>query len=186
MADACLVRGRMTAEESEVAFEWGALLQLGDDLQDVREDLRRGSQTLFTRAAQRGEPRDAGPPAPGLLRNCFGAHGPAFPWLGRSERSAPDELALAHHRGRRGSHEFFSPAFLAQTSPAHRFASSFCAPAGRGLLTVRGCIRPSSICLSSDPLLLFSRRIRMQGAQRRVSRRSEAENLAHRFTESDC
>jgi hypothetical protein len=36
-----------------------ALLQLGDDLQDVEEDLKRGSDTLFTRAARAGMPLDA-------------------------------------------------------------------------------------------------------------------------------
>ena len=34
------------------------LLQLGDDLQDVREDMRRGSLTLFTRAAALNQPMD--------------------------------------------------------------------------------------------------------------------------------
>lgn len=58
LADACLVRGWLSAEESRLAFEWGALLQLGDDLQDLREDLRRGSATLFTRAVNSGEPLD--------------------------------------------------------------------------------------------------------------------------------
>jgi hypothetical protein len=56
LADAGLARGSMTALEAEFAFAWGALLQLGDDLQDVRDDLRRGSTTLFTRAVLRGEP----------------------------------------------------------------------------------------------------------------------------------
>ncbi len=59
LADACLVRGSMTDEESLVAFEWGALLQLGDDLQDVRDDLRSGSCTLFTCAVRNGIPLDA-------------------------------------------------------------------------------------------------------------------------------
>jgi hypothetical protein len=54
LADACLVRGWLTAQESQIAFAWGVLLQLGDDLQDIREDLRRGSATLFTRAAAAG------------------------------------------------------------------------------------------------------------------------------------
>ena len=58
LADACLVRGWLNQEESVLGFEWGALLQLGDDLQDVREDLERGSATLFSRAAARGEPLD--------------------------------------------------------------------------------------------------------------------------------
>ena len=58
LADACLVRGRLTEEESRLAFEWGALLQLGDDLQDVREDLERGSVSLFSRAVAKGEALD--------------------------------------------------------------------------------------------------------------------------------
>jgi len=65
LADACLVRGWMTEEESRLGFEWGALLQLGDDLQDVREDLRRGAATLFTQAARRGERLD------GLVRQLL-------------------------------------------------------------------------------------------------------------------
>jgi hypothetical protein len=59
VADACLVRGWLSEEERRFAFEWGALLQLGDDLQDVREDLDRGSATLFTRAVRQGRPLDS-------------------------------------------------------------------------------------------------------------------------------
>ena len=59
LANACLAQPRLTPEESQFAFEWGVLLQLGDDLQDVLEDLRRGSGTLFTRAAAQGEPLDS-------------------------------------------------------------------------------------------------------------------------------
>lgn len=59
LADACLARGWVTDQESRLAFDWGALLQLGDDLQDVNEDLRHGSATLYTRAAAEGEPLDA-------------------------------------------------------------------------------------------------------------------------------
>ena len=58
LADACLAQPWLNAEESRFAFEWGVLLQLGDDLQDVQEDLRRGSLTLFTRAAEAGKPLD--------------------------------------------------------------------------------------------------------------------------------
>jgi hypothetical protein len=58
LADACLVRGWLDNEESRLSFEWGALLQLGDDLQDVREDWRRGSSTLFTLAIAEGKPLD--------------------------------------------------------------------------------------------------------------------------------
>jgi hypothetical protein len=58
LADACLACGSLTEHESRFAFEWGVLLQLGDDLQDVREDLRRGSMTLFSRAAGEGRVLD--------------------------------------------------------------------------------------------------------------------------------
>ena len=59
LADACLARGWMSEEESRFSFAWGVLLQLGDDLQDLREDIERGSVTLFTHAAALGVPLDA-------------------------------------------------------------------------------------------------------------------------------
>jgi hypothetical protein len=58
LADACLANGCLDEQESRFAFEWGVLLQLGDDLQDVHEDLRRGSMTLFSHAAACGVPLD--------------------------------------------------------------------------------------------------------------------------------
>ena len=58
MADACLARGWMSEQESRFAFEWGVLLQLGDDLQDVRQDIQRGSVTIFSRAVAQGKPLD--------------------------------------------------------------------------------------------------------------------------------
>ena len=58
LADACLCHGSLTDDEAEFAFNWGVLLQLGDDLQDVREDLKQGSATLFTMAAEEGSPLD--------------------------------------------------------------------------------------------------------------------------------
>lgn len=58
LADAFLANADLSEAESRFAFDWGVLLQLGDDLQDLREDLRRGSSTLFTRAVRRGESLD--------------------------------------------------------------------------------------------------------------------------------
>ncbi len=55
LADACLAQPELTAAESRFGFAWGVLLQLGDDLQDIDEDVRRGSSTLFSTAARRGE-----------------------------------------------------------------------------------------------------------------------------------
>jgi len=46
LADACLARGEINQQESRFAFAWGVLLQLGDDLQDVREDLARQDRLL--------------------------------------------------------------------------------------------------------------------------------------------
>jgi hypothetical protein len=58
LADACLAHPWLTEEEIRFAFDWGVLLQLGDDLQDVHEDLDRGSVTLFTQAAAQRQPLD--------------------------------------------------------------------------------------------------------------------------------
>ncbi|MGA8531085.1 MAG: class 1 isoprenoid biosynthesis enzyme [Acidobacteriaceae bacterium] len=55
LADACLAQPELSAAESRFGFAWGVLLQLGDDLQDIEEDVRRGSATLFSTAARRGE-----------------------------------------------------------------------------------------------------------------------------------
>jgi hypothetical protein len=49
-ADACLVAGSLSPEEARVAFGWGVLLQLEDDLQDLQQDLREGNRTIFTQA----------------------------------------------------------------------------------------------------------------------------------------
>lgn len=58
LADACLAQPWLRPAESEFAFAWGVLLQLGDDLQDVQEDAERRSMTLFSQAAARGERLD--------------------------------------------------------------------------------------------------------------------------------
>lgn len=58
LADACLARGWLTEQEARFAFDWGVLLQLGDDVQDVREDLERSSMTLFSQPAAVGEHLD--------------------------------------------------------------------------------------------------------------------------------
>jgi len=48
LADAWLAAGAPADELQAFAFEWGVLLQLGDDLQDVAEDRARGPRTVFT------------------------------------------------------------------------------------------------------------------------------------------
>jgi hypothetical protein len=54
LADAYLAGGSLSEDQAWFAFEWGVLLQLADDLQDVREDRAGGVATLFSRAAERG------------------------------------------------------------------------------------------------------------------------------------
>ncbi len=54
LADGYLAAGTLTPDQARFAFCWGVLLQLGDDLQDVREDRTNGLQTLFSQAAERG------------------------------------------------------------------------------------------------------------------------------------
>jgi len=51
LADAYLAAGSLTGEEARSAFGWGVLLQLADDLQDLRQDLREGHLTIFTECA---------------------------------------------------------------------------------------------------------------------------------------
>ena len=54
LADAYLAAGDLTQAEAQFAFNWGVVLQLGDDLQDLYSDKARGSLTLFTSAAASG------------------------------------------------------------------------------------------------------------------------------------
>jgi hypothetical protein len=53
LADGHLAAGTLSREEAEIVFGWGALLQLVDDLQDIRQDRREGALTIFTQAAGR-------------------------------------------------------------------------------------------------------------------------------------
>jgi hypothetical protein len=57
LADAYLAAGDLTLRQARAAFNWGVVLQLGDDLQDFHSDRERGSLTLFTQLAQH-EPLD--------------------------------------------------------------------------------------------------------------------------------
>ncbi|WP_027108433.1 class 1 isoprenoid biosynthesis enzyme [Lacticigenium naphthae] len=48
LADAYLIKGTLTKEEMQFAFQYGVFLQLLDDLQDKKEDEENHSQTLFS------------------------------------------------------------------------------------------------------------------------------------------
>ncbi len=126
LADGCLARGSLAPEESRFSFDWGVLLQLGDDLQDVREDMKRGSVTLFSGAAARGDLLDSrvrqllafservGAQMEGL------AHGkPMLKNLLRMSWRSLILMAVAE------SHEYFSPGFLEEAEPFSPFRFGF-------------------------------------------------------------
>jgi hypothetical protein len=58
LVDGYLVRGFLTEAEAEFAFGYGVLLQLMDDLQDLRSDAANRHATLVTRAAAAGSLED--------------------------------------------------------------------------------------------------------------------------------
>lgn len=126
LADACLASGSLTNQESSFAFEWGVLLQLGDDLQDVREDLRRRSMTLFSRTVAAGRPLDG--LAIQLLR--FGQHvGTSMAALPAGTPGFKELLAMSWRSlivaAVADSHEFFSPGFLREAEQFSPFRFDF-------------------------------------------------------------
>jgi hypothetical protein len=126
LADACLASGRVSECDAELAFEWGAVLQLGDDLEDVRGDLRRGLSTLFTRAVQAREPLDS--LATQLLnfseqtaaRMSNFPHGTST--LKNLLRTSWRSILVA---GVANAAEFFSPAFLDELESSSPFRFKF-------------------------------------------------------------
>ena len=57
LTDGYLAAGSLTPEEAQTVFCWGVLLQLADDLQDVRQDCQDGMLTVFSEIAGQ-EPLD--------------------------------------------------------------------------------------------------------------------------------
>ena len=123
LADACLVEPLLSPEAVQLSFQWGVLLQLGDDLQDVREDLRSGSITLFTRTVAQGKTLDA---LIGKLLNFSHdvadrmAHGSsALKSLLRMSWRSLILMAVADVKG------YCSPEFLANLEPSSSFRFNF-------------------------------------------------------------
>jgi len=126
LADACLAQPWLTAEEIRFSFDWGVLLQLGDDLQDVHEDLRRGSATLFTRAIAQGKPLD------GLVLQLLNFSRQIADRMDRMPNGTPTLKSLLRMSWRSlilmavaDVHCFCSPAFLAEVEPCCAFRFSF-------------------------------------------------------------
>ena len=126
LADACLCHGHLNGKESQFAFNWGVLLQLGDDLQDVREDLKHGSKTLFSRAAAARIPLDH------LVQQLLAFSGsvadqvdalphgePALKRLLRMSWQSLILMAVAK------TPQFFTSAFVAELEPSSPFRFAF-------------------------------------------------------------
>ena len=126
LADACLSHGHLNEAQSRFAFQWGVLLQLGDDLQDVQEDLKNRAATLFSQAAQKRVALDS------LVRQLL-----AFSDVVADQvDELPDGDAVLK-RLLRGSwrslilmavarsYRFFSPGLLAELEPSSPFRFAF-------------------------------------------------------------
>jgi hypothetical protein len=134
LADAFLVNGIVTTQQSRFAFDWGVLLQLGDDLQDIREDLDRGSATLFTRAIDRRRPLD------GLvlqLLNFGDSAAASMDALPHGSRTHKDLMRMSWRSlvlmAVAQAHEYCTPGLLAQLEPCSPFRFAFLRARGRKL-----------------------------------------------------
>lgn len=139
MADACLAHGWLSEQESQFSFEWGVLLQLGDDLQDVRQDMRRGSVTVFSRMASMGKPLDLLVLQLLSFSERVGAqmddlpHGTAM--LRRLLRMSWRSLIIGAIAE---SHEFFSPGFVGEAERCSPFRYGFLRARNKRLASRQG------------------------------------------------
>jgi len=126
LADACLAQPELTEAESRFGFGWGVLLQLGDDLQDIEEDVRRGSATLFSTAARRGECLDGR--VIQLLQFADGV-GTQMEALPRGDAMLKDLLRMSWRSlilmAVAQSHTHFSPGFLREAEAWSPFRFAF-------------------------------------------------------------
>jgi hypothetical protein len=126
LADACLVRGALNQIEADFAFLWGVLLQLGDDLQDIREDLESGSDTLFTRAIRAGLVLD---PMVEQLLNLAGIVGSKMDLMPHATRVHRNLLQMSWRSlilmAVGEAHVWFTPAFLARMEQCSPFRFAF-------------------------------------------------------------
>jgi hypothetical protein len=126
LADACLAHPLLTPEESTVSFLWGVLLQLGDDLQDVHEDLQRGSVTLFSLAAAESKPLDS---LVQQLLNLSEYVADRMELLPNGSDTLKNLLRMSWrsliHMAVAETQQFFSAEFLAELEPCSLFRFSF-------------------------------------------------------------
>ena len=126
LADACMARGWMSEEESRFSFAWGVLLQLGDDLQDLHEDMQRGSVTLFTQAVAMGTPLD------GLVVQLLNFSDRVANQMDELNQGTETLKKLMRMSWRSliigavaNAHEYFSPAFVTEAEYSSPFRFEF-------------------------------------------------------------
>jgi hypothetical protein len=139
LANACLSRGWVDEQEEILSFEMGTLLQLGDDLQDLRDDLKRGSATLFTAAARRGMTLDS------LVAQLLNLHERVALRMDSLPHGSPTLKRLLRMSWRSlilgavaQSHEFFSPEFLRELEATSPLRFAFLRDRGKRLASRKG------------------------------------------------
>jgi hypothetical protein len=108
LADACLVRGWVTADEAEFMFAYGVVLQLMDDVQDLRDDLSHGHMTIFTRQAKLGALDGLTRQLWAFTRRVLGTRSGSI--MGLIQNNLRFLLLQAVARSR----EYFTPAFVSE------------------------------------------------------------------------
>ncbi|CAF1683476.1 unnamed protein product, partial [Adineta ricciae] len=91
-----LIEGRLTHAKLAYLEYLGFGLQLLDDLQDVREDMKNNHRTIFTQTLAEGQPLDA--PTARLIQYCYCA--PAYAKFSDDQRTVSDRktgVTLAHY-----------------------------------------------------------------------------------------
>ena len=165
LANACLSRGWVSEQEARFSFQMGTLLQLGDDLQDLREDLERGSSTLFSAAAARGTALDD------LLTQLLNFHEHVAVGMDSLPHGSPTLKRLLRMSWRllilgaiAQAHEFFSAGFLNEMEAASPFRFAFLRDRAKKLAGRKGLFKTlfeafleeSQECKSSEPLAYSS------------------------------
>jgi hypothetical protein len=125
LADGYLAAGRLTDAEARFTYEWGVLLQLGDDLQDIREDAAAGIHTLFSRALGR-EPLDE------LTNRTFHFAREVLARMAELEKAPPALKELIGHstfslliRAAGAAREFYSERYIAKLEACSPFRFAF-------------------------------------------------------------
>lgn len=152
LADAFLVHGNLTPQQRSFAFLWGVLLQLGDDLQDIFEDLDRGSSTLFTRAILCRQPLDD---LVSQLLNFATLVGVELEQLPHGDADFKALLQTSWRSLIVGAvaqtHQFFTPPFLRQMESCSAFRFGFLRARRKKLASESGLVQRLFTIASADP-----------------------------------